>query len=105
QTQRPGQTAVTLADNLPQLDTTSAPGAPTAVSVTAGAFSGMAVITWTAPASNGGAAITGYRAVAVSDSTRFCTSIGATTCTVTGLTPDSTYTFVVRAQNAAGMGV
>ncbi len=103
QTQRPGQTAVSLSDTLPALDTTSAPGAPTAVSATAGAFSGMAVLSWTAPASNGGSAIIGYRAVAVSDSSKFCVSTGATTCTVTGLTADSTYTFTVKAQNAAGM--
>src|SRR5690606_35105815 len=97
-----GQTAVSLSDTLPTLDTTSAPGVPTAVTATEGAFAGMVSLSWTAPTSTGGAAITGYKAVAVNDSSKTCASTGATTCTIVGLTPDSSYTFVVQAQNAVG---
>ncbi len=104
QTQRAGQTVVTLSDNVPAIDTTSVPGAPTAVTATASnTVPGQATVSWTAPASTGGTPITGYRAVA-SDTTKFCTSAGATTCTISGLMQDSSYTFTVRAMNAVGMG-
>ncbi len=102
-TQRPGQTAVTLSDNIPSLDTTAAPGAPTAVTAVVGFGAGSANVSWTAPATTGGAPITGYRAVAVSDSSKFCVTT-ATTCAIVGLTADSSYTFTVRASNAVGMG-
>lgn len=104
QTQRAGQTVVTLADNVPAIDTTAAPGAPTAVTATASTLvSGVATISWTAPTATGGAAITGYRAVAVSDTTKFCVTT-VTTCVITGLTPQTAYTFTVRASNAVGAG-
>jgi len=84
--------------------TASAPGTPTNVNAVA-AGNGGATISWTAPASNGGSPITGYKAIASSDSTRFCTAAGtATSCTVTGLTVGEAYTFYVVASNAVGAG-
>jgi hypothetical protein len=80
------------------------PGAPASVTVTAPANSKSIVVTWTAPASNGGEAITGYTARAVSDTAKKCTTTGATTftCTITGLTENVTYRIAVRATNSVG---
>ncbi|MGJ6962645.1 putative Ig domain-containing protein [Streptosporangium sp. G11] len=81
------------------------PGRPTITAVTAGTSS--ANLTWTAPASNG-SAITGYvvtpyiGGVAQPAQTFSGT---ATTRTVTGLTPGTSYTFTVSAVNAAGPGL
>ncbi len=81
------------------------PGAPAIGAVSAG--DSAATVNWTAPASNGGAAITGYvvtpyiNGVAQAPQTFSGT---ATTQTVTGLTPGTSYTFKVAAINAAGTG-
>ena len=77
------------------------PGAPTIGTATAG--NAQASVTWTAPADNGGAAVTSYTATAVEDNTKSCSANGSTlTCTITGLTNGSAYTFTVTATNAAG---
>ena len=80
------------------------PGAPTGVTGVGGT-AGQITVNWVAPASNGGSAVTGYRAMVVGDSTaKFCTTTGALTCVITGLVNTTAYTFQVRAINLAGSG-
>ena len=77
------------------------PDAPTIGTATAG--NAQASVTWTAPADNGGAAVTSYTATAVEDNTKSCSANGSTlTCTITGLTNGSAYTFTVTATNSVG---
>jgi len=76
------------------------PGAPTGVSAVAG--NAQATVSFTAPASNGGSAITGYTATSTPGS---LTASGASSpLTVTGLTNGTAYTFTVHATNAIGNG-
>jgi hypothetical protein len=98
--QVPGQTIVTLVDSVPPPATV--PGAPTGVTAVNGTAALSVNVTWVAPANNGGAPITAYKANAVSDTAKNCTvAPPALTCTITGL-PVATYTFVVRAINGVG---
>ncbi len=76
------------------------PGAPTIGTATAG--NGQASVSFTAPASNGGAAITGY--TVTSSPGGFIGTGAASPITVTGLTNGTAYTFNVTATNSAGTG-
>jgi len=81
------------------------PSAPLNISAAPG--NGQVTLSWTAPASNGGSAITSYQYS--SDGGNTWTSVpgsGASTTsyTVTGLTNGTAYNFAVRAVNAAGSG-
>ena len=81
------------------------PGAPVIGSVSAG--DSAATVNWTAPASNGFSAITGYVVtpyIAGVAQTPQTFSSTATTQSVTGLTAGTSYTFKVAAVNAAGTG-
>jgi hypothetical protein len=76
----------------------TSPNAPTGVVATPG--NTTATVTWDAPY-NGGSPITHYT-VNSSPGNRNCTASTDRTCTVTGLTNGTSYTFRVRAFNAVG---
>jgi len=80
--------------------TACVPGAPTIGTATAGA--GQASVTFSAPGSDGGAAISGYT---VTSSPGGKTGTGTTSpILVTGLTNGTAYTFTVTATNSLGTG-
>jgi len=76
------------------------PGSPTHVNATAG--NAAVALTWNAPSSNGGSAITGY-VITFSRGSRINLA-NVTSDTVKGLTNGVTYTFSVAAVNAVGTG-
>jgi hypothetical protein len=79
------------------------PGAPTLGTATAGIW--QALVPFTAPASDGGSAITSYTATSnPGNITGTLTQAGSGTITVTGLTSGTAYTFTVTATNATGTG-
>lgn len=83
------------------------PGAPTAVTATA--TSGQVSLTWTAPVSNGGAAITNYAVEYKTSSaltwlTATRTASTTTSQVVTGLVDGTVYNFRIAAINVAGTG-
>ncbi len=79
------------------------PGAPTSVSATS-AENTQSVVTWVAPASTGGAAITGYTVTSSTGGHTCAWTSGPLSCTVTGLTNGTSYTFSVTARNVDGTG-
>ncbi|MDQ1667323.1 MAG: large repetitive protein, partial [Actinomycetota bacterium] len=85
----------------PTVPKPSAPGAPGSISATRA--NAAATVSWAAPASNGGSAITKYT-VTSSPGAKTCVTTGALSCAVTGLTNGTSYTFTVKAANAAGTG-
>jgi len=81
----------------------TAPGTPTASSTGT-----SATITWTAPADNGGKAVTSYRIQRSTDNVNFSTIVSSTgttsvTYTNTGLTPGTKYYYRVAAINAVAV--
>lgn len=91
------------------ITTASVPGAPTSVAATGTGIDGEAAVSWTAPASNGGSAITDYAVQYSSNSGSTWTTFSdgtstSTSATVTGLTLNTAYIFRVAAVNAIGTG-
>ncbi|MCB0919404.1 MAG: fibronectin type III domain-containing protein [Actinobacteria bacterium] len=84
--------------------TPSAPDAPAGVAVDVGI--GTADVSWTAPANDGGAPVTGYTATAHSNATDGTPlgncSTDALSCTINGLEPGATVHIDVTASNTAG---
>ncbi|WP_458115220.1 peroxidase family protein [Arthrobacter sp. D2-10] len=81
------------------------PAAPTNVTGVAG--DGVVTLSWTAPAANGGTAVTGYKVqVLAGDALIQTVSLtgSATTTDITGLANGTAYTFRVLATNALGDG-
>ena len=77
------------------------PDSPTAISSVA--IDGTsASVSWQAPEVTGGSAITEY--VATSNAGQSCTTM-TTTCTITGLSAGTTYTFTVVARNVIGASI
>src|ERR1019366_9490976 len=79
------------------------PGAPTGVSATPGDAS--ATVSWVAPVSNGGNAITGYTLTSPPGGITATAGSSTTAVVVPGLSDGTTYTFTVTAANSLGNGV
>jgi uncharacterized repeat protein (TIGR01451 family) len=101
-----GSSAFSAPSNTVTPQAPTVPGAPTGVS--ASALDAMAIVAWTAPASDGGSAITGYTVSALIGGTpsgiTASVSGGVSGAVATGLTDGTTYTFTVHATNALGNG-
>lgn len=100
-----GLTPSSASANVTPRTTPSAPAAPTG---TAG--NGQVTLRWSEPSDDGGSVITGYTVQASTDGSNYSNQAGCTalslvfTCTATGLTGGTPYTFKVAAINAAGTG-
>ena len=81
--------------------TGNAPSAPLAVRAVTG--DGTLAASWSAPASTGGGAVTRYTAT-LSPGGQSCSTTGALTCSISGLTNGRVYTLTVSATNAYGTG-
>ena len=89
----------------PITTTAAAPGAPT--NVTATSYAIHTQVVWQAPASDGGAAITGYRVEVSNDDatwTELASSVPRRSYLHVGVTIGTTYYYRVSARNSIGLG-
>ena len=94
-----GEVVLTFTEDPEFVIAATRPSAPRLVSATDGE-DGSSTVSWTAPAGNGGSIISGYTVTATPGGS-ICTSSG-TTCSFTGLSNGTSYTFSVAAVNAIG---
>ena len=92
-----GSAIISITDDPQIIIAITKPDAPSGVSATSGG-NASTTVSWTAP-SDGGSAITSY--TATSNAGQTCTSV-TTTCSITGLTNGTPYTFTVTATNTIG---
>ena len=92
-----GATALTHSFAVP-----AAPSSPLNVVGTPG--NARIAVGWSAPATDGGSAITLYTATATPGNAK-CTTSGTRACTILGLTNGTAYTITVTARNATGTSV
>ena len=85
----------------PSKPTSDPPGAPTQPVATIKA--GLATISWSPPATDGGSPITGYTVTNAAGDV-VCTTTGSLTCDASGLTGKGPFVFTVTANNAIGSG-
>jgi uncharacterized repeat protein (TIGR02543 family) len=94
-----GSITVSLTSDPEVVVAATKPGAPTSVAATSNGAQ-QSVVSWSAPSSNGGAAISGYT-VTASPGTGTCTT-SSTSCTISSLTNGTAYSFTVIATNSVG---
>lgn len=88
--------------NFAETTPTTLPAVPTSVTASS-ATTNSVIVSWTAPANNGGKAISQYIVTPFIGATaQTTTTTTGTSVTVTGLTGGTTYTFKVKATNANG---
>jgi uncharacterized repeat protein (TIGR02543 family) len=92
-----GSAIISITDDPQIIIAITKPDAPTGVSATSGE-NASTTVSWTAP-SDGGSAITSY--TATSNTGQTCSS-STTSCSITGLTNGTPYTFTVTATNSIG---
>jgi hypothetical protein len=92
-----GSALISITDDPQIIIANTKPDVPTGVSATSGGDS-TSTVTWTTP-SDGGSAITSY--TVTSNAGQTCSS-ATTSCSITGLTNGTPYTFTVTATNAIG---
>jgi hypothetical protein len=92
-----GSAVISITDDPQIIIAITKPDAPTGVSATSGG-NASTTVSWTAP-SDGGSAITSY--TATSNAGQTCSS-STTSCSITGLTNGTPYTFNVTATNSIG---
>jgi trimeric autotransporter adhesin len=103
-----GDASFAAASTTATINVTAVPGAPTGLTTTAG--DSQVILSWAAPASDGGSPVTGYNiyqgtsAGGESTTPDNSSPVSGTSYTATGLTNGTTYYFVVTAVNAAGEG-
>jgi hypothetical protein len=100
--QKPGNSLVDIGTFIQP----TAPNAPSGVTATASTTTtGVIGVSWTAPNSNGGSAITSYTVTSTPGSLSCQSFAPTTTCSVSGLTAGTFYTFTVVATNVIGNSV